>query len=108
MILLTCANFDFILKIVGYLFGFIQWIIPMVLIALIIFDLFKAFTNGDEKGSKDATSRALKRFVYAIIIFLIPVLVRIIFKAVDKASPKGYGTDNSATTWISCFNAYFK
>ena len=46
--------------------------------------------------------------MYAIIIFFIPVLAKILFKAIDDAHISGYGgSDNSAISWTSCFNQYF-
>ena len=108
MILVSCSNFAFILRILGYLFNLVQWAIPIFLIALITYDLFKAFISGDEKQKQEAMGRIGKRLLYALILFLIPILVKFVFRAVDKASPKGYGTDNSAINWVSCFNQYFK
>ena len=90
MILVSCSNFDFILKIEGFLL-----------------DLFKAFTSADEKTKKDIGSKIGRRLMYALIIFLVPTLLRIIFRALGSAAPSGYGTDNSPTSWIDCFNQYF-
>lgn len=107
MILLSCSNYAFILKIVGYLFKLIRWAVPIVLIFMSTIDLFKAMTSADEKAKKDLGTKIGKRIIYAIVIFLIPVIVRIIFKAVGSAAPQGYGDENSPTTWMECFNQYF-
>ena len=107
MILVSCSNFDFILKIAGFLFKLIQWAVPAVLILFCTIDLFKAFTSADDKAKKDAGSKIVKRIIYALIIFLVPILLRIVFKALGSAAPQGYGTENSPTSWIDCFNQYF-
>ncbi len=107
MILVSCSNFAFILKIVGFLFKLIQWAVPIVLILFSVLDLFKAFTSADEKTRKDVGNKILKRLVYAIVIFLVPILARIIFRALGNAGVSGYGTENSPTSWIDCFNQYF-
>ena len=107
MILVSCNNIAFILKIAGFLFKLIQWAVPIALILFCTLDFFKAFTTPDEKTKKDAWDKIWKRLIYAIIIFLVPVLLRIIFRAVGRAAPAGYGTENSATSWIDCFNQYF-
>lgn len=107
MILVSCNNFAFVLKIAGFLFKLIQWAVPITLILFCTLDLFKAFTSADEKAKKDAGSKIVKRLIYAIVIFLVPVLLRIIFRALGSAAPKGYGTDNSTTSWVDCFNQYF-
>ena len=107
MILIECSNFAFVLKIIGYLFRLIQWAVPFALVIFSVFDLFKVFTSADDKTKKEIGSKIGKRLIYAMIIFLIPVIARIIFKAVGSASVQGYGDDNSPTSWIDCFNQYF-
>lgn len=103
----TCDNFSVLLNIASYIFTILQWVIPILLILLITVDVLKALIANDEKAVKAATSKALKRVLYGVIIFFIPILVKLIFKVVDSASIEGYKTDNSATSWVSCFNRYF-
>ena len=104
----SCDDFGFLLRILGFLFNLFQWVIPILLIALVTFDILRAMIGGDEKKTKEATSKAFKRLMYAAIIFFIPILVRIVFRAIDSVHIAGYGgNDNSATSWISCFNSYF-
>ena len=104
----SCDDFAFILRILGYLFNLFQWVVPILLIAFITFDVLRAMIGGDEKKSKEAISKAAKRFMYAVIIFFIPILVRLVFRVIDSVHISGYGgNDNSATSWISCFNNYF-
>lgn len=99
----SCNDLGFILRIIGYLFKICQWIIPLLLIALIVFDLFKTMTGSlDDKAKSEAISRIGKRFVYAIIVFLIPVLVKMIFSTIGRANV------SNTTSWVSCFNTYFK
>ena len=108
MILVSCDSFDFILRIAGYLFGALQWVIPFILIAFITYDIVMAFISADEKKTKEALGRSAKRLIYAVILFLLPMLIKLIFGVVDRANVKGYGgNDNSAKSWISCFNEYF-
>lgn len=82
----TCNDLSFILNIVKYLFKAIQWGIPIFLIVLITIDVLKAMIAGDEKKTKEAISKAGKRFLYAIIFFFIPYLVKLIFSNVPGAS----------------------
>ena len=104
MVLFECSNLNFILRIVAYLFKIIQWIVPIILIVLVTFDLLKGMIGGDEKKSKEASSKAVKRLLYAVILFLVPLLVRFIFREVARISPSGFGGETSATSWIDCFN----
>ena len=104
MILFDCSNLNFILRIVAYLFKIIQWIIPILLIILVTVDFLKGMIGGDEKKSKEALSKAGKRLLYAVILFLVPLLVRFIFREIAHVSPAGFGGETSATSWIDCFN----
>ena len=98
----SCSNLSFILNIVKYLIKIIQFVVPFFLIALVIFDLLKGIIAGDEKSSKETTNKIGKRLLYAVLLFLIPILVRYVFRAIDKVGVEGYGTDNSATSWMTC------
>ena len=100
MILLACSKIDFILNVVVYLFKFVGYIIPVFLIILITFDFVKAMISGDEKASKEASGKALKRFIYAIIFFLIPALVRIIFGIIAEAVPS-----EELKSWNKCYES---
>ena len=66
----SCNDFGFILNILGYVFGVLQWVIPILLIVLITVDVVKSMLASDEKKTKEAISKAGKRFMYAIIGFL--------------------------------------
>ena len=107
MILIACSKYGFILKIISYIFGILQIAAPIALILFTIFDLVKAFVSADEKAKSQATGKVVKRIIYVIILFLIPLLVKIIFKAIGNIGISGYGTENSPTNWIDCFNQYF-
>lgn len=93
---ITCNDLSFILNIVKYLFRAMQWVIPIFLVALITFDVLKAMIAGDEKKSKEATGKAVKRIMYAVIIFLLPILIRIIFNNIPISKDA-----------LDCFNQYF-
>ena len=61
-----------LMRVSALLVKVLQYAVPILLIALITYDLFKVVVgNVDEKSKKDATGKAVKRLIYAIIIFLI-------------------------------------
>ena len=97
-----CSKMMFLLNIVVYIFKVIQWVIPIFLIVLVIIDFAKAMIGGDEKKSKEALSTAGKRLIYAIILFLVYPLVKMIFNELDNRV--GENRYEGATSWISCFN----
>ena len=57
----------------------IQAVIIVALIVLLIIDLGKAVMAGKEDEIKSAQKLAIKRVVYAIIVFLVPFLVQVAF-----------------------------
>lgn len=102
-----CNSFAFLLRIVSYLFSVLQWVIPIILIVLIVIDLSKALINPDEKTKKDAVSKAVKRVIYAVIIFFIPLLVKLIFRFIGDAKPRNLNGNVESVDLVSCFNEYF-
>lgn len=54
-------------------------IIPVGLVIFIIIDLFKNVTNGDnDKAIKDNNKIAIKRLIYAVLLFFVPTIVSLI------------------------------
>lgn len=77
----------------------IQIVIPVVLIVLGMVDFSKAVITSDEKEQKAAQGRFIKRVVYAIVIFLLVAIVKLIFGVIGKAD----NDTNKFTACIDCF-----
>ena len=71
--------------------------IPAILIVLLTVDFAKAVIAGDEKQMKDVQSQAIKRIIYAVAIFFVPVLANAIFNAVGERGVKGFDCYSNAT-----------
>lgn len=100
---MTCSSeIVTILKIVRTVLNIVQWVIPILLIVLVTFDLAKIVTTGnnDEKLVKEAQKKAITRVIYAVVIFLIPLLVKIVFDIVELPSLVGNGND-----WHTCWES---
>ena len=96
-----CNNLMPILRIVAYLLKIIQWVIPILLIALSTFDFVKSIMASDEKDMAQAKAFFAKRIVYAVIVFLVPLLVELLFELVSSTIS---GSEYiGATKWINCF-----
>ena len=86
-------------------FTLIQWAIPCVLIVLGTIDMFKAMTSGDEKATKEAQKKFIRRLIYAVVAFLIPFIISLVFTFVgkmidDDAAQQGKTTyDNFFGCW---------
>ena len=80
----------------------IQAGIIVVLIVLLIIDLGKAVTAGKEDEIKSAQKLAIKRLIYAVVVFLVPWIVNIAFGLLDNTEniedPEG-----SHTSALSCY-----
>lgn len=110
MILFTCGELGFIMRILGFLMKLLKIAVPITLILLIVIDFAKAVIANDDKKMHEATSVAGKRLVYALVIFLVPTIVRLIFNQVGNIGTSGgmaANTElNGATSWIECYNSY--
>lgn len=73
----------------------IKILVPVMLIFLGMLDLAKAVIGSDEKAMKECQSRLIKRFIYAVLVFLVVTLVQVVFGFIATASTKS-GTDIGA------------
>ena len=83
----------------------IFWIlIPIGLIIYGTIDLGKAVIASDEKEVKAAQTRLIKRFIYAALVFFIPMFVTIVMNLVsaqvgDSNDPNSTDTESWADCW---------
>lgn len=101
---ITCAQLAPFMRVLGYLLKLVKLAVPIVLIAMVVIDFTKAVVANDEKKMNDSKNTAFKRIIYALVIFLVPTIVSLIFKTVGNDVSNG-GL-NSPTEWISCFNSF--
>lgn len=104
----TCGpyTFDSILPAVtSTLVTIIKIGVPLVLIFLGMLDLGKAVMANDEKVMKEAQSRLIKRFVYAIIIFLLVAIVQMVFNMIGTAGNDS-STDTEGEGISQCINLF--
>ena len=103
-------------------FTLIQWAIPCVLIVLGTIDMFKAMTSGDEKATKEAQKKFIRRLIYAVVAFLIPFIISLVFtfvgntlstkETVDASDPlsnfmvcwNSSGKNNNVSKYKKCYN----
>jgi len=96
------ADFVSILRIVRWVINIICWGVPIILIVLTVLDIAKIVIAGniDDKLKKEVGSKVTTRLIYAIIIFLVPTIVSLIFRFV----PVSQSTVNGLT-WKDCWDA---
>lgn len=85
-------------------FGIIPMIQIVIIVALIIFliiDFGKAVMAGKEDEIKSAQKLAIKRIIYAVVVFLVPWLVNVAFGLLDNTgNGQAQGESQSA---LSCY-----
>ena len=78
----------------------ILWGIPIVLIIMGSIDMFKAMASGDEKKTQEARKTFIRRLIYAVVAFLIPFIITLVFDVVGQVITTE-GTEISDTDKIS-------
>lgn len=87
-----CGDLGPAVQIVKFALTVIQWVVPIVLIALGSIDLTKAVIAGEEKKIKENQQILIKRVIAAVIVFLVPTIVSVVMNLI--------GNDQ----WQSCWN----
>ena len=92
-----------ILAIVKWVITLICWIIPIILVVLIILDIAKIVTAGniDDKLKKEVTGKITTRIIFAVIIFLVPAIIRLLF---DYVPVKNKDVTFDGATWKDCWD----
>ncbi len=88
------------------IFTLIQVAIPGVLIILGTVDMFKAMTNGDEKEQQKARKVFIKRLIYAVVAFLVPFIIRLVFNFVASNinTDEGKTGQSAYEDFFACWN----
>lgn len=94
-----CDDLRPVMNILHAVVSIFQFIIPILLIIFGMIDLGKAVIAGKEDEMKKAQGTLIKRFIYAVAIFLVVTLVTFIMGVVTSAE-----TDQDTTTWKDCWD----
>ena len=94
-----CGGLLPLVKVIVAVIKLFMIVIPIALIVYGTIDLGKAVIASDEKEVKAAQSRLIKRFIYAALVFFVPMLVGV---AMNLVAAGGEGDTDS---WSSCWNA---
>lgn len=103
--LVDCSDLNPIVQLLKAVIKIIQWGIPIVLIIFIIIDLAKAAIASKEDEMKKAQDLAIKRAIYALVIFLVPWLVGVVFGLLGDVDDDAVGVDaGDKGTIMQCWN----
>lgn len=98
----TCADLKPIISLVKAVLGIIQFGIPIILILLGTIDLGKAVMSSDDKEVKAAQGRLIKRCIYAVAVFFVVLLVKLIMGLVSNSGVEDNQED--AMSWKNCWD----
>ncbi len=104
-----CKDAGFIIGTVANVIKIVRWVIPILLILYITFDLFKVVTTTpDDKAKREAFNKIIKRIIYAVIVFLVPTVINIVLLKIEPITRDGNGNiTNTSTSYLGCWNYYY-
>ena len=94
-----CGGLLPLVKVIVQLIKIFMIVIPVALIIYGTIDLGKAVIASDEKEVKAAQGRLIKRFIYAALIFFVPMLVGVVMNIVSV------GGEGDTTSWSNCWRS---
>lgn len=103
---LCTTDMQVVVSAVKTIFTLIQIAIPGVLIVLGTIDMFKAMASGDEKKTKEAQRTFIRRLIYAVVAFLIPFIIRLVFNFVASniGTEEGAAGRTAYDEFFACWN----
>ena len=81
----------------------IKIFIPIALIVFGMLDLGRAVMSNDEKIMKEAQGKLIKRFIYAVLVFLIVTLVQTVIGFISNSGASVSDDDVNVQACINCF-----
>lgn len=81
----------------------IKIFIPIALIVFGMLDLGRAVMSNDEKIMKEAQGKLIKRFIYAVLVFLIVTLVQTVIGFISNSGASVIDDDVNVQACINCF-----
>ena len=109
-IMATCdSDILGLLSIVKLVIRGICWVVPIVIIVLIILDIAKIVTSGniDDKLKKEILDKITTRIIYAVIIFLVPMIIGLLFRILGNSTVIGNSTKGTSAvgcTWSEAWD----
>jgi len=83
---ISCSSFGDFKTDLQNLFNLLKIVVPLLVIGLSIYDFIKAVTAKDDKDLKQAFQRLIKRCIYAIILFFLPMLLNLLLDFIGTNS----------------------
>ena len=85
----TC-ELPYVLQVIYFfklIFDIVKVLLPICLIILVMVDFFKCLVTGNENEQKNTSKLALKRIMYAIVVYAIPYVVSLVVGILGNLIP---------------------
>lgn len=98
MVLSVCTEASFLATVlfIKKLIKVLTIIVPVILILLLSVDIAKAVIAGNDEQIKKAQKLAIKRLIYALLVFFVPIIVNSCFKMLGNRGVEGLSCYNNA------------
>ena len=73
----ACTKWTNVTRDLQNIFNFAKVVIPLLIIGLSSVDFIKALASKEAKDVKKAFNTLIKRFVYAVIFFFLPIIINL-------------------------------
>ena len=102
LLLDTCEALRPVVRLIKFgVIPLIQAGIIIALIVLLVLDLGKAVMAGKEDEIKSAQKMAIKRVIYAVVVFLVPWIVNVAFSILTNAGNDTANRDSASA--LQCY-----
>ena len=99
----NCGGLLPLVKVVVSVIKVFMIVIPILLILYGTIDLGKAVIASEEKEVKAAQGRLIKRFIYAALIFFVPMLVGVVMNIISAGDTKDRTETGDTGSWSQCW-----
>lgn len=79
---LDCDSWGILKNDFKNIFDFIKVLIPLLIVGLSTYDFIKAISNKDDKDIKKAFNKLMKRMIFAVIFFFLPILLEFLLELI--------------------------
>lgn len=86
----------------------IKLLIPVILIVLGIIDFLKASAANDDKVSKEAVQKFIRRIISAVLVFFVVTFVQFIVRTISNSANEtsNQSVENTAESILSCISCF--
>ena len=102
---IKCSDVQFLFRIIHYIINILKWAVVIILIVMVTFDFLKGMMGKSEDEMKKNSSTAVKRVIWAIVVFFVPLLIKTVFARVGINGAEGLV---GPLDWVKCYNTAIK